>query len=278
MTDIKRLVVTGGFGQIGRSMTFGVRTDRTEIDVTDYDNVVDGLRQLRATAVLNLASVDLRPSQADPAAAFQVNVAGTYNVARAAEKLGLPMILVTTGAIFNGSYGSAFDETATPDPLCVYAKSKHMAELIVQTMVPKHLIVRTGWLFALNVAPRKKFVELVMVAAEENQPIKATNDQSGSPTYTPDFVDALKAAIGEDRRGILHIVNYGIATAVEIADAVCTAMGRKSVVERTSFRDFMDGIPRSESEGLSSRYVKLRPWTEALVEYVRKATSFDRPS
>ena len=127
MTDIDRLVVTGGFGQIGRSMDFGIHTDRTEIDVTNQASVLDGLRQLNASAVLNLASIDLRPSQADPAIALQVNVDGTYNVARAARELGIPVILITTGAVFNGAFGETFDETATPDPLCVYAKTKHMA-------------------------------------------------------------------------------------------------------------------------------------------------------
>ena len=273
MTDIDRLVVTGGFGQIGRSMDFGIHTDRTEIDVTDEASVLDGLRQLNASAVLNLASIDLRPCQSDPAAALQVNVDGTYKVARAARELGIPVILISTGAVFNGAFGETFDETATPDPLCVYAKTKHMAELIVQKMVPEHLIIRTGWLFALNVAPRKKFVEFVMAAAAEKRRVQASNDQSGSPTYTPNFVEAMKTAIAEDQRGILHIVNEGTASAADIADAVYDHYGLSDMVDTVNFTEFMDGVPRSCAEGLSSNILKLRPWAEALGDYVKRETA-----
>ena len=220
MTEIDRLVVTGGFEQIGQSMNFGIHTDRSEIDVTDQESVLEGLRKLNASAVLNLASIDLRPSQGDPATALQVNVDGTYNVALAARELDIPVILITTGAVFYGAFGETFDETATPAPQGVYAKTKHMAELIVQALVPEFLIIRTGWLFALNAAPRKKFVEIVMAAAVENKRVRASNDQSGSPTFAPDFIAALKTAIAENQRGTLHIVNEGTASAAEIANAV----------------------------------------------------------
>lgn len=50
MTEIDRLVVTGGFEQIGQSMNFGIHTDRSEIDVTDQESVLEGLRKLNASA------------------------------------------------------------------------------------------------------------------------------------------------------------------------------------------------------------------------------------
>lgn len=270
MTKIDRLVVTGGFGQIGRSMNFGIQMDRTEIDVTDPASVLNGLRRLNASAVLNLASIDLRPSQADPATALQVNIDGTYNIAQAARELDIPVILITTGAVFYGAFGETFDETAIPAPQCVYAKTKHMAELIVQALVPQSLIIRTGWLFALDITPRKKFVEIVMAAAADNKRVRASNDQSGSPTYAPDFFDALKTAIIDDQRGILHIVNEGTASAAEIADAVYRHYGLNDMVDPVSFQEFIDGVPRSKSEGLSSNILKLRPWTEALAEYIEQ--------
>jgi len=273
MIDIDRLVVTGGFGQIGRSMNFGIHTDRTEIDVTDQASVLVGLCQLKASAVVNLASIDLRPSQADPATALRVNVEGTYNIAQAARELDIPVFLITTGAVFNGAFGETFDETATPEPQCVYAKTKHMAELIVQTLVPEFLIIRTGWLFALNVAPRKKFVEVVMAAAANNKRVQASNDQSGSPTYTPDFIKALKNAIAEGHRGTIHIVNEGTASAADIADVVYGHYGLTDMVDPVSFREFAGDVPRSSAEGMTSNILKLRPWTEALAEYVKQESA-----
>jgi len=254
-------------------MNFGIQTSPAEIDVTKQASVLDGLRQLNASAVLNLASIDLRPSQADPATALEVNVDGTYNIARAARELNIPVILITTGAVFNGDFGETFDESATPEPQCVYAKTKHMAELIVQTLVPEFLIVRTGWLFALNVGPRKKFVEVVMAAAAGNKKVQASNDQSGSPTYAPDFVKALKTAIAEGQQGILHIVNEGTASAADIADAVYGHYGLTDMVVPVNFRKFMDDIPRSRAEGLTSNILKLRPWNEALAEYIKLETA-----
>jgi dTDP-4-dehydrorhamnose reductase len=270
LSDIHRLVIIGGSGQIGRSLNFGIKTNRSTIDVSDRESVFNGLQKLNASAVLNLASVGVVPSQQDPAYALKINVDGVYNVAQAARKLNIPMILITTGAVFNGQYGTTFNETAIPEPQCVYGKTKHMAELIVRAEVPEYLIVRTGWLFALNIAPKKKFVELSIAAAKKSHRLKASIDQSGSPTYMPDFLSTFKTAITENRRKILHIANKGTTSPYNIAEFVYSYCGLSNMIDPVSFKTFSNDVPRSKAEGLSSRTLNLRPWTDALTEYLKK--------
>ena len=269
MSDISRLVIIGGSGQIGRSLNFGINTNRSLIDVSDQQSVFNELQRLNASAVLNLASVGIVPSQQDPEYALKINVDGAYNVAQAARKLNIPMIIVTTGAVFNGQYGTTFNEEAIPEPQCIYGKTKHMAELIVRAEAPDHLIIRTGWLFALNIAPQKKFVELSIAAAKKNHRFKATIDQSGSPTYMPDFLSTFKTAIIEDRRKILHIANKGTASPYKIAEFVYNYYGLSNMIDPVSFKIFSNGVPRSKAEGLCSSTLNLRPWTDALTEYLK---------
>lgn len=42
------------------------------------------------------------------------------------------------------------------------------------------------------------------------------------------------------------------------------------MVDPVSFQEFIDDVPRSAAEGLSSNILKLRPWTEALAEYIEQ--------
>ncbi len=267
MIDLDRVVVTGGAGLVGRSIPFGQPTTRAVLDVTDPESVRVAFKRLRPSAVLHLAGVDIRRCEADPLIAYQVNVSGTYNVVREAEHWGVPFVFLSTGAVFSGAFGEVFFEDSLPEPVNAYAVTKCLAEIVVQKVSSRHLIVRTGWLFGFEAAPAKKFLPLAMKVARANEPIKASADQTGSPTYVADFVGKLEEVIREGRSGTLHIVNDGVATAADMAEVVVDQVNSRSRIERLSFRDFVAGFRRSESEALASRTLKLRPWQDALREF-----------
>ncbi len=102
-----------------------------ELDVRDAEAVDLVFSRLRPRTVFHLAAqIDVRRSIEDPAADAAVNVIGTINVLRAAQRYGSARLVNTSTG--GGLYGDA-DQLPTPEdhpiaPLAPYGQSKLAAE------------------------------------------------------------------------------------------------------------------------------------------------------
>ena len=216
-------------------------------------------------AVLNLASINLRTSQNSPFLANKVNVIGTYNLAIETRKRAIPIVILSTGAVFNGNQEEEFYENDTPNPQNVYGQTKYLSEIIAKQINPKSIIVRTGWLFGFRNGTN--FLNKMLDSAKRGDEITATYDQFGSFTYINDFVLKLKEIISSENAGIYHITNAGRATALDMANELIFRFNSKSNIKQISIDESAkEGIRRSKSEVLVSKSVKLRSWKDALKE------------
>ncbi len=228
------------------------------------------LERHQPIGVLHLASLNLRACEADPVRALQVNVFGAYTVATEAERCGVPLVFVSSGAVFSGMAGTSFDEDSVPAPANVYGQSKRISEILLSKTVKGLLIVRAGWLYGAAGAPGAGFFGAMVAASVAGRPIVASNDQTGSPTYIPDFVAELRRLLAADSTGLVHVANEGVATAAAVAHEIKRSTGGSSEINELPASSIAGAIAqRSDSEALSSKTIHLRPWTEALAEYVR---------
>lgn len=270
MAVLNRLLITGAGGMIGRQIPFGLKPSREELDVTSPQAVRRILEKSQPSGVLHLAAVDLRGCEENPRLAIEANVLGTYHLAQACRALSIPLIYVSTGAVFNGPAGAFFSEADPPHPLNLYAQTKYAAERLIQDAGTDHLILRTGWLFGGSAAHQKKIVDLAAEQARAGLPIQASADQTGSPTYVADFVKTLGILIENGARGIRHVVNAGQATAFDMAAEIIRILRSKSRLEKTPASQFVPAtLRRSASETLISETIRLRPWQETLQEYLQ---------
>lgn len=272
--NLARVLVTGAGGMIGRAISFGIKVTHADGDVRRRE-IVEGLvRTHRPEAILHLAAIDIYRAEANPVAACAVNVLGTHTVAAVARAAGIPLIFLSSGAVFNGAAGAVHDETATPDPVNVYGQTKRMAEILLMEMLPDLLIIRTGWVFGGDQAHHQKFVERAMALARADAPIHGIADQWGSPTYVVDLVTALAEQIRAGSRGLLHLVNDGAATGVTMAQEIVAVLQSRSVITPVPASAAPPPAPRRAiSEALTSRQVRLRPWQTALREYIVARTA-----
>lgn len=264
------MLVTGGEGMIARALPFGLKLSRAQLDVRDPAQVFEVVTREHPSAILHLAAVDIRQAEENPLAAYRTNVVGSYHLACAARERQTPFVFLSSGAVFNGPAGTVHDESAIPDPVNVFGQTKWLAELLLrETLRDLLLVVRTGWVFGGHQSHHLKFVDRAIELAARAEPIEAAVDAEGSPTSVADLVSALQELLLSGASGTVHVVNAGSGTGRDMAAVIVAAMRSASRIVDVRGKDLQNpGPPRPPSEALISTKVVLRPWPEALREYV----------
>lgn len=266
----KTILVTGGTGMVGQCVPFGIRPGHPELDVTDPESIEMAVKKYTPSVILHLAAyTNMQDCQSHPELARAVNVEGTKNIARACKHHHIYLVYLSTCGVFNGKKKTPYVETDIPHPLTVYGQTKYEGELAVRNIQKDSLIIRTGWLFGGRLETDIKFVGITIRKFLRNKPVVATVDRFGSPTYINDLFSAIKKLIDRRRTGIIHIVNSGVASYFEIAGAVKKIGKFGGTLTPVLQKDIESaGLPRGPLEALVSTRIRLRPWQNALRDYM----------
>jgi dTDP-4-dehydrorhamnose reductase len=272
-----RVVITGHNGQLGRRLqdafsehdTLGL--DLPDDDITD-SSISTAIAAYHPDLVLHAAAyTDVDGCEGDPVKAFRVNAIGTQNVALGAQKAGAALLYVSTNEVFDGSRRDLYREWDQPSPLSVYARSKWAGEQIVRDLSHYFYIVRVAWLFGPGGA---NFVKKILAGAERNGALRVAADEFGNPTYAPDVAAAVAKLVVTGRYGIYHLVNAGFCSRYELAREIMRLAGRPDLPITPILNAEWPRPSRpplhailANTAGMASG-ITLRPWQEALAEYV----------
>jgi dTDP-4-dehydrorhamnose 3,5-epimerase len=275
-----RLVVTGGRGQLGRALGArvpeAVLLDIDELDLTDADAVVRTLCDLGPETIIHggaYTAVDA--AESDPEGARAVNAGGTRAVAEAAAALRARLVYISTDYVFGGTLRQPYPEDHPTAPLSVYGATKLEGEQVTAA-VEDHLIVRTSWVFGEG----KNFIAAILGAARTRAELSVVDDQWGRPTYAVDLAGGILDLLDRGATGTFHLQGGGEpGTWADVAEAALAAAGSATRVTRVTTAEYDAGrtgptAPRppysvldcSKAAGLG---VALRPWREAMEEYVK---------
>jgi dTDP-4-dehydrorhamnose reductase len=108
-------------------------------------------------------------------------------VAAAAAGQGAPVIHLSTDYVFDGTKDAAYVESDPVNPQSVYGQSKRDGELAVVAANPRHIVLRTSWVYAPF---GTNFVRTMLRLAGERDSLRVVDDQIGCPTYAPDIAAA----------------------------------------------------------------------------------------
>jgi len=281
---MKRILVTGTGGATGSYFSKLPDTvkrclilkNKEELDVRKQDAVREMVEYLQCDFVIHLAAeTDVDRCEKEQNHAYVTNVTGTQNIALACQRKGIGLLYVSTAAIFGGDGRMGpFSENDTPCPANFYANTKMMGEKVVRDLVPRHYIVRAGWMFG-GYDKDKKFISKIVAQAEEGKKlILAVNDKYGSLTYAKEFVGGLLKLIDTGQYGTYHMVNKGVPNRFQVAEKVVSLMGGTTRVESVPSSLFPLVAPRPNSEALRSSHIKLfgkesiTKWEDALTDYL----------
>ena len=193
-----RLVVTGRDGQVaaglleagkGRADVEVIAIGRPELDLARPETVIDAIAAGKPDIIVSAAAYTaVDQAEDEPELAFAVNATGAGKVAEAAARLGVPIIHLSTDYVFDGSASRAYVETDATAPLGVYGASKLAGEQAVAAANPRHLILRTAWVYSPF---GRNFVKTMLRLAADRDEISVVADQWGNPTSALDIADAI---------------------------------------------------------------------------------------
>lgn len=265
--DLNKVLITGAGGMVGSYIDFGIKTDHKTLDITNLEQVLKFVKEKKPQAIIHLASeTDVDHCDKEPDHAYLVNGIGTYNMALAAREVGAKLVYISTAGVFDGNKVGPYTETDQPNPQNYYGRSKYVGELVVQSMLEDYIIGRACWIFGGGPGKDKKFVAKIISMLDRPE-IKAVNDAYGSPTSAKDMVQAIKKLISEDARGLYHLSNKGSCSRFEVAQVIVDTL--KPGLKLTPVGlDYFPGAYRVKNETMSSKVPLMRPWKEALMEYL----------
>ncbi len=287
-----RLLVLGRTGQLARGMAAlqgrpGLETTllgRPDLDLTAPGDLRATFAALAPDAIVNAAAYTaVDRAETEPDAAHAVNAAGAGAAAAAAARLDIPFLHVSTDYVFDGSKAAPYVEDDPTGPQSAYGRSKCAGEAAVAAANPRHLIVRTAWVFS---PWGQNFVATMLRLAAERPGLRVVADQVGSPTYAPDLADILvamaRAVVGaaqdDPRFGIYHAVNAGEATWAGFAEAIMAEARRHGLpsapVQPISTAEYPTPTRRPANSRLDTAKLQrsfglaLPPWQDALARCI----------
>lgn len=277
-----KVAVTGCKGQLGADLTAEMEKrniqaagiDIDTVDITDYEALEAFIEAEKPDAVVHLAAytvVDKAEQEKEKCAL--INIKGTENIAKICGEKGIKLLYTSTDYIFGGEGDTPFETDSTPAPCNYYGLTKYEGEQAVKKYCPQHFIVRISWVFGVH---GKNFVYTMLRLAENNREIRVVNDQTGSPTFTPDISKLICDMIATDKYGVYHATNEGFCTWAEFAAEIMRRAGKDTKIIPISTEQYPTPAKRPRNSRLSKKslddagFARLPRWENALDRFLKE--------
>jgi UDP-glucose 4-epimerase len=255
--DVRDVLVTGGAGFVGATLVRRLVSSGRRVRV--YDNFSTGDESHLSGVDVEIVRGDIRDSGSlgaavagmrsvvhlaaagsvigsveDPAANFDVNVAGTFQLLDAARRAGVEsVVLASTGGALIGDAIPPVDERSLPKPISPYGASKLAGEgyafAFAKTYGLRTVALRFANVYGPWSARKRGAMNLFFRAIHSSDPIVIYGDGSASRDYThvDDISAALELALAQDvpPGTVLHVASGVETTVRELADLCRAAAG-----------------------------------------------------
>ena len=254
------LWVTGGNGLIGRYLSDQaqlrwprcrvLRVGRPEVDLADFDAITRRFSEDRPAAILHCAAMSRSPAcEADPSRARLQNVEVTRHLVGLCG--GVPFVFLSTDLVFRGDRGG-LDETARPDPVSVYGKTKVEAEEVVRGL-EQHLIIRTSLNYGHSSSADRAFNEEMVQAWKSGRTLRLFTDEYRTPIAASETARAILDLLNHGASGTFHVAGRERLSRWELGRLVAGLHpGLETRIEPTSLRGYQ-GPPRAADVTLDCR-------------------------
>lgn len=224
--------VTGAEGRLGSALVQllsqdtenkVIGTDKGEVDVTDMEAVDSAVDIYKPTVVINCASMsNMKECEKNLVEAFKINALGARNLAMATNRINAKIIQMSTDDVFEGKSGARLTEFEIPTPKTVYGKSKLAGEAYVRELNPKHLIIRSSWVYGTG---KDDFMTYVLDKAARGETFEVPMDVISTPTSALTLARFVELMIERQEYGVYHASCEGSCSRRSFAQEILRGYG-----------------------------------------------------
>ena len=225
------ILLFGAMGQLGSELQSTMKSlgeiaiyDIHNLNLENIVDVRDTIRTIRPEVIVNASAytaVDQAESEAEKA--FRVNgeIPGLF--ADEAARLNALLIHYSTDYVFDGTKGTAYQESDPVNPLGVYGSSKLAGEQAILSGNANYLILRTSWVYSRN---KNSFVTKVLEWSRRQDVLRVVSDQVSNPTWARTLAEVTAGLLNKgldfliERKGLYHVAGGGYASRLDWAKKI----------------------------------------------------------
>jgi len=275
--------------QLGLALTAAglehVGTDR-ELSILEPEAIAAFVRGKGISWIVNCAAYTaVEKAEDEVELCTRLNAEGPENLARLALSLGAAILHISTDYVFDGSGKRPYREDDPVAPIGVYGRTKAEGESRLRAACPKHVILRTAWLYGEHGA---NFVYTMLRLMRAKDRIGVVADQRGSPTWAFDLAAAVVSIVRAPARhyGTYHFTDEGEISWHDFALEIQRLGRRYGLLERDCAVDalttaqYPTKVRRPAYSVLSKEAIKasfglaIPDWRESLETFIK--TNRDR--
>jgi dTDP-4-dehydrorhamnose reductase len=278
-------IVFGASGQLGHCFQHLVEKNKIDgifFPSEDEANVLDtkALKKLfeiyKPVYIINCAAYTaVDKAEDEPEIALKVNKTGVENLGGLCAEYGSTFIHISTDFVFKGDISTPRTEESEAAPISVYGQTKLDGEQVIETLLQKYFIVRTGWLYSEY---GNNFVKTMLNLGAERDELKVIADQAGTPTYAMDLAACILLIIQSRSTtyGIYHYSNEGIASWYDFAKAIFENVKARVKVIPVRTDEYITKAKRpaysvmDKSKIKTTFNIEIPYWRDSLVTCIKK--------
>jgi dTDP-4-dehydrorhamnose reductase len=276
-----KVLVTGSNGQLGLELAGllpkrgheVVALARQELDVADAGAVERVVEEHSPDVVVNAAAyTNVDGCEKEGELAYAVNAIGPRNLAQACGRHGCELLHVSTNYVFDGESARPYEPFDPPNPISAYGRTKLAGEEHVMRLTNRWYVVRSAGVYGRG----HNFVRTMLRVAGERDSLKVKDDEFISPTYARDLAEGIAGIIEAGRYGLYHLTNAGSCSWYEFTREIIRLAGVETEVVPIPGSEYPLPAARPANGVLSSLgSPELRPWSEALADYLEREDVLD---
>jgi dTDP-4-dehydrorhamnose reductase len=277
-----KVLLTGANGQLGHdfqrlfkflNIEF-IATDYKELDITNLEKIKEFVKRKNFTHIINCAAYNnVDKAEKEKELCYKLNAEAPKNLSLIAKENNSIFVTYSTDFVFDGEKKNPYTEEDIPNPISVYAKSKHKGEKLVLEFYEKSFVIRTSWVFGIA---NDNFNKQVIGWSEERDELNIVDDQMSVPTYSKDLAEFSWKLIETNKFGLYQLSNSGECSKYDQAKYVLDSIGWEGKLGTAKTIDFKLPAKRPKYSKMSSEKAeriigeKMPSWKNAIDSFLKE--------
>ncbi len=204
-----------------------------DFDLTQPTRMREQLVTLGPHVVINTAAYNLvEQCEQERELSWAVNAIGPELLGRLCAEHNIRLVHYGTDYVFDGAKAAPYLESDSPNPLNHYGAGKLAGECAALDTSPKHLVLRTSWVFGSHPTQTKSYVHSILRAVRSGKDLKATTDQVSVPTFAGDLARWTMELIHRNATGLYHAVNEEAVSRYDWTQIILSEAKQQGLIEK----------------------------------------------